>query len=237
MRPEARAFLAAAPTQADAARLTLAQLRALLRRAGRSRGIDTEAARLLDAFRTEQMRQLPLVEAAMGRQALALLGQLDAACAAAADLEHAVTESFNLHPDAGIITSFPGLGPITGARVLAEIGDDRSRFQDAKGLKAYAGAAPITRASGKTRSVTHRKIKNNRLAAAGYNWAFSALTASPGARAHYDRRRDTGDGHAAAQRNLFGRMLGCLHHCLTTGQHYHETTAFPAATKQSHRAA
>ena len=203
----------------------------------RSRGIDTEAARLLDAFRTEQMRQLPLVEQAMGRQALALPGQLDAACAAAADLEHAVTESFNLHPDAGIITSFPGLGPITGARVLAEIGDDRSRFQDAKGLKAYAGAAPITRASGKTRSVTHRKIKNNRLAAAGYNWAFSALTASPGARAHYDRRRDTGDGHAAAQRNLFGRMLGCLHHCLTTGQHYHETTAFPAATKQSRQAA
>jgi len=237
MRPEARAFLAAAPTQADAARLTLAQLRALLSRAGRRRGIDTEAARLLGAFRTEQMRQLPLVEQAMGRQALALLGQLDAACAAAADLEHAVTESFNLHPDAGIITSFPGLGALTGARVLAEIGDDRSRFQDAKGLKAYAGAAPVTRASGKTRSVTHRKVKNNRLAAAGYNWAFSALTASPGARAHYDRRRDTGDRHAAAQRNLFGRLLGCLHHCLTTGQHYHETTAFPAATKQSRRAA
>ena len=153
----------------------------------------------------------------MGRQTLALLGQLNAACAAASDLEHAATESFNLHPDAGIITSFPGLGALTGARVLAEIGDDRSRFQDAKGLKAYAGAAPITRASGKTRSVTHRKIKNNRLNAAGYIWAFSALTASPGARAHYDRRRDAGDRHAAAQRNLFGRLLGCLHHCLTTG--------------------
>ena len=124
-------------------------------------------------------------------------------------------ESFNLHPDAGIITSFPGLGALTGARVLAEIGDDRSRFQDAKGLKAYAGAAPITRASGKTRSVTHRKVKNNRLAAVGYTWAFSALTASPGARARYDRRKDAGDRHAAAQRNLFGRLLGCLHHCLT----------------------
>ena len=110
MRPEARAVLAAAPTPADAATLTLAQLRALLRKAGRSRGIDTEAARLRDAFRRQQMRQLPLVEQAMGRQALALLGQLDAACAAAADLERAVTESFNLHPDAGIITSFPGLG-------------------------------------------------------------------------------------------------------------------------------
>ena len=208
----------------------MAKLRAVLKKAGRSRGLDTEATRLRGAFRASQMRQLPLVEQAMGRQALALLGQLDAACAAAEDLEQAVTESFNLHPDAGIITSFPGLGAITGARVLAEIGDDRSRFSDAKGLKAYAGAAPITRASGKTKSVTHRRVKNNRLAAAGYIWAFSALTASPGARAHYDRRRDAGDRHAAAQRNRFGRLLGCLHHCLITGQEYDETTAFPART-------
>ena len=209
----------------------MTQLRAALKKAGRSRGLDTEATRLREAFRAPQMRQPPLVEHAMGRQTLALPGQLDAACAAAANLEQAVTESFNLHPDAGIITSFPGLGPIAGARVLAEIGDDRSRFQDAKGLKTYAGAAPITRASGKSKSVTHRRVKNNRLNAAGYIWAFAALTASPGARTHYDHRRDAGDRHAAAQRNLFGRMLGCLHHCLITGQHYDEATAFPAPTK------
>jgi transposase len=228
MRAEARTILAAAPTPAAAAALTADELHSLLKKAGRRRGIDAEATRLREAFRTEQMRQLPLVEAAMGRQALALLRQLDAACASADELEHAAIASFNQHPDAGTITSFPGLGPLTGARVLAEIGDDRSRFQDAKGLKAYAGAAPITRASGKTRSVTHRRVKNNRLNAVGYSWAFSALTASPGARAHYDRRRDDGDGHAAAQRNLFGRLLGCLWHCLITGQHYDEATAFPA---------
>ena len=237
MRPEARAVLAAAPTPAGAATLTLTQLRALLKKAGRTRNIDAEATRLREAFRAPQMRQLPLVETAMGRQALALLGQLDAACAAADDLERAAVESFNLHPDAGIITSFPGLGALTGARVLAEIGDDRSRFQDAKGLKAYAGAAPITRASGKTRSVTHRRIKNNRLNAAGYLWAFSALTASPGARAHYDRRKTVGDRHTAAQRNLFGRLLGCLHHCLTTGQHYDENIAFPTTPEKPPKAA
>jgi len=232
-RPEARAVLAAAPTPADAARLTRARLAALLRKAGRQRGIEAEAARLHAAFGQEQMRQLPLVEQAMGRQALALLRHLDAACASADDLEQAATASFNQHPDAGIITSFPGLGPLTGARVLAETGDDRSRFTDAKGLKAYAGAAPITRASGKTLAVLHRRVKNQRLAATGYIWAFSAITASPGARAHYDRRRDHGDRHTAAQRNLFGRLLGCLHHCLATGQHYDETTAFPnqAVTK------
>jgi transposase len=237
LRPEARVILAAAPTPAAAGSLTLAQLRALLKKAGRTRGIDAEARRLREAFREQQMRQLPLVEQAMGRQALALLRQLDAACTSAGDLEHAAVESFNQHPDAGIITSFPGLGPLTGARVLAEIGDDRSRFSDAKGLKAYAGAAPITRASGKHKAVLHRKVKNNRLAAAGYIWAFAALTASPGARRHYDRRRDAGDGHAAAQRNLFSRLLGCLHHCLLTGTRYDEATAFPAAAASPNAAA
>jgi transposase len=230
-RPDARSILAAAPTPAAAARLTTAQLRALLRKAGRQRGIDTEATRLREAFGAPQMHQPPLVEEAMGRQALALLHQLDAACTAADDLEQATTESFNQHPDAGIITSFPGLGPLTGARVLAETGDDRSRFADAKGLKAYAGAAPITRASGKTTTVLHRRVKNQRLAATGYTWAFAALTASPGARDHYDRRKTAGDRHAAAQRNLFGRLLGCLYHCLATGQHYDEITAFPATAK------
>ena len=226
-RPEARAVLGAAPTPADAARLTKARLAGLLRKAGRKRGIDAEAARLHAAFQQEQMRQLPLVEQAMGRQALALLRQLEAACQSADDLQQAAEESFSQHPDAGIITSFPGIGALTGARVLAEIGDDRSRFKDARGLKAYAGAAPITRASGKSRSVTQRRVKNNRLAAAGYTWAFAALTASPGARAHYDRRRQAGDRHTAAQRNLFNRLLGCLHHCLITGQRYDEATAFP----------
>src|SRR5450755_674368 len=83
MRPEARIILAAAPAPAAAAKLTLAQLRALLRKAGRSRGIDAEAARLREAFRAPQMRQLPLAGQAMGRQALALLRQPGAACAAA----------------------------------------------------------------------------------------------------------------------------------------------------------
>ena len=237
LRPEARAVLAAAPDPAAAARLTLARLRALLRKAGRQRGIDAEAQRLRAAFRAEQMRQLPLVEQAMGKQALALLARLDAACAGADELRAAAEESFNQHPDAGIYTSFPGIGALTGARVLAETGDDRTRFTDAKGLKAYAGTAPVTRASGKRKTVTCRRAKNNRLADASSTWAFSALTASPGARAHYDRRTDAGDGHAAALRNLSNRLLGCLFHCLQTGQHYDEATAFPAPHAKLPRAA
>jgi hypothetical protein len=106
----------------------------------------------------------------------------------------------------------PGLGSLTGALVLAEIGDDRSRFTNARSVKAYAGSAPATRASGKSFTVTHRRDKNQRLAVVGYVWAFAALTASPGARAHYDRRKITHD-----------RVIGGLH----TRKRYIEQIAFP----------
>jgi len=63
---------------------------------------------------------------------------------------------------AAIITSMPGLAELTGARILADIGDDRARFADARGLKAYAAA--LTRASGKSTAVLHRRVKDQRLA-------------------------------------------------------------------------
>jgi transposase len=201
----------------------------VLKRAGRQRGIEAEVERLHAALRVPQMRQLPMVETAMGRQALALLGKFEAACTAADDLAEASVELFEQHPDVAVITSFPGLGALSGARVLAEIGDDRSRFADAKALKAYAGSAPVTRASGKSHAVMVRRVKNQRLASVGYVWAFASLTASPGARAHYDRRRKAGDRHSSAQRNLYNRLLGCLHHCLATGTLYSENVAFPAS--------
>jgi transposase len=73
-----------------------------------------------------------------------------------------------LAPDYTIITWFPGLADTSGARVLAEIGDDRARFTDARALKAFGGSAPVTRASGRSILITHRKVKNSRLAAASF---------------------------------------------------------------------
>ncbi|MFD4977880.1 IS110 family transposase [Streptomyces sp. NPDC058424] len=227
-RPEARELLKTAPTPTRAARLTRTQLQAALKRAGRKRGIAAEADRIRDIFRAEWAHQPPLVEEALGKQMLALLMQLDAACTAADQLAEAVEDAFPQHPDAEILLSFPGLGIQLAARILAEIGDDRTRFADARGLKAYAGASPITRASGKKSSITRRWVKNDRLNHAGYLWAFAAPNGSPGAKAHYRRRRDEhGDWHAAALRNLFNRMLGQLYHCLQRRELFDERTAFP----------
>jgi transposase len=226
-KAEASVILALAPTPARAAALTRGQIRAALKRAGRARHVEHDVERLRQIFRAEHMRLPDLVEEAMGRQLTALLGQLEAACDAEQNLATAVEEAFAQHPDAEIITSFPGVGSLVGARILAELGDDRTRFADARGLKAYAGSAPVTRASGRSRHIMNRKVKNDRLAAAGYVWAFAALRPSPGARAHYDRRRATDDAHTAALRHLFNRLIGCLYHCLQIRRTYDETTAFP----------
>jgi transposase len=213
--------------------LTKVRISAALRRGGRKRGVDQLAARLHEALRWPQPRQARRVEEALGAQAVRLLATLDTECASVTQLGEATAEAFAQHPDYQIITSFTGLGDLTGARVLAEIGDDRARFADARSLKAYAGSAPVTRASGRSLSVTHRRVKNNRLATAGWAWAFVAATHSPGARALYQRRRELGDRHAAALRNVFNRLIGCLYHCLQTGHAYDETTAFTAPPEQA----
>ncbi len=226
---EARTILAAAPTPALAAKLTKARLRRLLIAAGRQRNIDARIDQLHTAFAGEQMRQLPRVEAAFGEQARALILQLDAACRAADHLAKATEEVFTEHPDAAILTSFPGVGTLTGARILAEIGDDRSPFHrgsKSSCLRRLGSGHPSLR---KSVVVMQRRIKNQRLAAAGYVWAFAVLTASPQARSHYDRRRAAGDGHPAALRNLFNRFLSQLHHCLATGQKYDPEKAFVLA--------
>jgi hypothetical protein len=158
--PEARAVPAIAPTPAAAAKLSVARIAAALRRAGRSRAVDLTAAKIKAALRKSQLRQPLLVETAMGKQTLALLAALDTACANVEELGDAAAKLFRQYPDYAIITGFPGLGDSTGARVLAEIGDERARFADVRALKAYAGSAPITRAFGRSISITHRHIKN-----------------------------------------------------------------------------
>nr|WP_237545233.1 transposase [Streptomyces sp. SID1046] len=72
--------------------------------------------------------------------------QPNTACLNADQLVQAVGQAFEEHADASIIRSFPGLGSLTGARVLAQIGDDRTRCANADSLKAYAASAPATRA-------------------------------------------------------------------------------------------
>ena len=148
-------------------------------------------------------------------------------------MEEQVEAHFGQHPDAEIYLSQPGLGVVLGARVLAEFGDDKDRYADAKARKNYAGTSPITRQSGKKKIVLARYVHNDRLVDALGLQAFAALRASPGARAYYDQLRARGAGHHAALRQLGNRLVGILHGCLKTGTNYDEDQSLDANTARS----
>jgi hypothetical protein len=229
MAAEALELLERAPDPARAARLSRSKITAALTRA-RRRDPQTRAEAIQAALRAPALRQDPAIEAAYAvivASAVRLIAQLNTQIA---ELQAVVAEGFGRHPDAEIITSQPGLGPILGARVLAEFGDDRTRYTDAKARKNYAGTSPITRASGIRRVVLARYARNRHLADATHQWAFCALTASPGARAYYDAIRARGVGHHAALRQLGNRLVGILHGCLKTRTLYREDTAWPQLT-------
>jgi transposase len=130
------------------------------------------------------------------------------------------------HPDAEVYRSQPGLGQVLAARVLAEFGDDPTRYANARSRKNYAGTSSITSQSGKKKLVLARYVHNDRLIDAVGRQDFAAMTASPGARAYYDELRCRGVGHHAALRQLANRLVGILHGCLKTGTTYNEATAW-----------
>lgn len=224
---DALAVLAKAPTPQQGAALRVTQIQALLRAAGRSRNLRPAAETISAALRTEQLSALPMVAAAFGATVSAHVAVTTELVRQTAALETQLTASFEQHPSAEILRSLPGLGVVLGARVLAEFGDDPHRYADAKARKNYAGTSPITRASGKSRVVLARYARNRRLADALYQWAFSALTRSPGARALYDTQRARGATHHAALRALANRLVGIMHGCLRHHTPYDEATAWP----------
>jgi transposase len=229
--PDVLALLAKAPTPAAAAKLTIAQITAALKKAGRRGDVPGRAAAIQAALRTEQLGQSDIMASAYAatiRSGVAILQTLNTQIAG---LEGEVEAYFGLHPDVEIYRSLPGLGPILGARVLAEFGDAPGRYTDAKARKNYAGTAPITRQSGKMKTVHARFIHNDRLVNALDLQAGAAILHDHHVRAYYDELRNRGVGHHAALRQLANRLVGILHGCLKTHTRYNPETAWAHRTK------
>jgi Transposase/Transposase IS116/IS110/IS902 family len=223
-------LLGKAPDPARAAKLTRAQVSAALKRAHR-RNITDKATAILAALRSAQLGQPEAVTAAYAVTVRALIAVITTLNEQVKTLQGQVEADFGRRPDAEIYLSQPGLGPILGARVLGEFGDDPDRYASGKARKNYAATSPITRASGKKKVVAARFIRNDRLTDALMAQAFTALTASPGARALYDAERARGAEHNPALRKLANRLVGILHGCLKTRTIYDEATAWPHEEK------
>jgi transposase len=214
-----------APDLERARKLTLAQVSAALKRV-RRRNITDRATAILAALRGGQLARPPALTAACAATVRSLIAVITAMNEQVRLLEEQVGEHFGQHPDAEIILSRPGLGPVLGARVLAGLGDDPHRYRDGKARRNYAATSPVTRASGKKKVVAARLVRNDQLVDALNAQAFASLTASPGARACCYELRARGIEHNDALSRLASRLAGILHGCLNTRTLHHEATAW-----------
>lgn len=223
---DALAVLAIAPGPELGRALSRSKIEAALRRSGRQRNITARAEAIQAALRSDQLAAHPGVAGAYTASVRSLVAVITELTTQTLVLQGEVEAGFGRHPDAEIYLSQPGLGRVLAARVLAEFGDDPTRYADAKARRNYAGTSPITRASGTKRAVLARHVRNRRLADALYLQAFAALSASPGARAYYDKQRDRGATHHQALRALGNRLVGILHGCLRHHSAYDEALAW-----------
>jgi transposase len=136
-------------------------------------------------------------EAAVGRVIAELAVELDRIHTRRDALAAEIEEVFLAHPFGQVLVTLPGIGPRTGARILAEIGDG-TRFANGSKLASYAGLAPVTRQSGTSiRGESQSRRGNHRLKNAMFLAAFASLR-SPDSKAFYDRKRAEGKKHNAA---------------------------------------
>ncbi|WP_442910842.1 IS110 family transposase [Kitasatospora sp. NBC_01266] len=138
-----------------------------------------------------------------------------------------IEELLEAHPLSQVLTSMPGIGVRTGARILIDVGD-ASSFPTAGHLAAYAGLAPVTRSSGSSVRGEHPSRRGNKqLKRAFYLAAFASLS-QPESRAYYDKKRRQGKHHVAALVCLARRRIDVLFAMLRDGTFYEPPAAIAA---------
>ena len=123
------------------------------------------------------------------------------------------------HHDVAIIRSWPGLGMIVSAMMLAEAWRPLG-CRDYHWLRALCGVAPVTRQSGKSRQVIMRHACNERLRTAVHWWAGSAVLHDPKAKALYQSHKARGHSHGRSIRAVADRLLRDLVVCLSKQEVY-----------------
>jgi transposase len=207
---------------------------AQIRRAGRKRlaaylrnrsvqGAEDIADKALEAA-TAQSVTLPAEEVAarivaeLAEEILSLKDRIDT-------LDEELEQRFFALPEARVLASLPGMGPILGAEFLVAVGV-LSAFASADQLAAYAGLVPAAHDSGK-RVGNHRRMRggNKILKRVFYQSAFASLRSAPESRAFYDRKRREGKKHTQALIALARRRVNVLWAMLRDGTTFEERSA------------
>lgn len=183
---------------------------------------ETYQKRLEIFARADQFCGTAAVTRAKSRLAVTLAGQLRLLEQQLAQYRKSIEDLFAQHPDHDVFGSLPGAGPKIAPRLLGELGNDPSRFGTHQSLQCYGGSAPVTRQSGKTRSVFFRRACNKRLRQTLHYWADKSRDKCAWAEVFYQRKREQGQNHAAALRCLANRWIEILWKMWHTHSRYDE---------------
>jgi transposase len=151
-----------------------------------------------------------------------LIAQLRALAKAIQKYEQRLGQLMDEHPDAALFLALPGAGPALAPRLLVAFGTDRERFQSAAELQAFSGIAPVTKRSGKHRSVHRRWACPKFLLQTFHEFAKCSCKKSPWAQAFYDLQRSRGKGHHTTLRALAFKWIRILFRCWKTRTPYSE---------------
>ena len=205
------AFLTRFPTQAKVNWLTPRRLENWLRS---QRYPNPRRAELLHAYLAGAARGTTDPQAdTRAHITAALVAGLQSLRTQIAALEDDIGQQLLVHPDAQIFTSLPKAGTMRAARLLAEIGDCRSRFQTPQALTRLAGATPSTRQSGKVTVIGFRWAVDKQLRGAVMDFAGDSHHANPWAADLYWKARHRGKDHSHATRILARAWLLVIWRC------------------------
>jgi transposase len=144
--------------------------------------------------------------------------------------EMSVEGQFTEHRDVTILRSLPGVGRVITATMLAEASQPLAE-RDYHALRSYGGIAPITRQSGKRKSILMRQSCNQRLRNAIYHWSRVSTQCDPHSKDHYAELRAKGHSHGRALRGVADRLLAVLVAMLDSGTTYDPNRRAPAAAQ------
>jgi transposase len=140
-----------------------------------------------------------------------------------------ITNRFRTHPQAQIIESLPGLGPILGAEFLVATGGNLAGFATSGRLASYAGLVPVPQDSGRvTGNLRRPKRYNRRLRRVFYMAALSSLKVNGPSRVFYDKKRGQRLIHTQALLALARRLVDVLWALLRDGRTFTPTAPQPA---------
>lgn len=214
------AFVECFPTP-DAARLaTLEELHKFLKEQ-HYRYIDTKLPQLYTLL--QQAAPRASMHLGILDHVFVLIPQLRHLCHSRDQLEKRILQVFATHPEAAWWKRMPGAGPLTAARLLAWIGDNRERFPTPEVLQAIAGTVPVTRRSGKQISVEFRTACCHPLRSALDDLARLSVKQSGWAGAYYREQRARGQKSARAYRALANRWLRIIWKLWQTREVYDES--------------